>query len=383
MNKPSLALLVSESAAHVASVAQALQGSEEECLLQHIERVRMALARIAGGGIGLVLLDISPGHPMRSRDAFLALRSGAPDLLLIILCELEDEPLAKEMVRDGAGSFVLSSNWQRDLKQCVLGEIARRQAALRRADRKKARKGTLVTVTGAKGGVGASTVASNVAAALAASSKVLLADLRSTAGSLCHMFRPNRGTRDLGHLLSSNGLGIGPADLEACLWSNRSIPGLSILFAPDPATTEMETDQMQDIVAHVADLSDACIADLPPTLSKTDRVVLDASDTVALVMERDAPSVDAARSRLKAFSDAGISPREMGLVIVNRVPLAAPLAIADIESQLGLSVLGVIPPAADLCAAAYRAHNPVVKFDARSSLAVSLVNLAQKLSGRS
>ncbi len=106
------------------------------------------------------------------------------------------------------------------------------------------------------------------------------------------------------------------------------------------------------------------------------------SDILALVVERDVLSVDSAKAKLSAFESLGIVPQEAGLVIVNRVPLAAPMALPDIESQVGLPTFAVIPPAADLCAAAYRVHIPVVKLDAQSSMATSFANLAKRLSGR-
>ncbi len=382
MSETGLVLLVGGSAENLEPVKDALARDEVELSVQYIERFRTALARIAGGGVAAVLLYISSRNESHARDALVALRTGAPEIAIVVLCETSEEGIAAQVLSAGAVTYIVRGNWEKDLKQRVLLEMEGRRVKLQRPNR-TAGDGTLVAFLGAKGGVGTTTVAVNVAAELASASKVTLAELRRPFGTLCHFFRPHRTARGLRSLLEATPGEMDAFDVESCLWPNRAVPGLSVLFAPEQSghVPQLDADWARRIVHKLAQLSDTAIIDLAPELSEQNRAMLGEVDTLALVVERDALALEAAKAKLGAMEEYGIGFREAGLVIVNRVPLSAPLPLTDIESQLGLPVLGVIPPAADLCASAYRAHTPVVKFDPQSLMGTSLVQLAKRLSG--
>ena len=69
----------------------------------------------------------------------------------------------------------------------------------------------------------------------------------------------------------------------------------------------------------------------------------------------------------------------IGAVIVNRIGLVSPMAISDIENQLSIPILCVIPPAPDLYASAQSAHIPLVTYDMESLPAIALRDLSQAL----
>lgn len=383
MSSPSLVLLVTDNSANVRGVREALAGSEEKFTLQHVERVRTALARIAGGGVTVILLDVSGDPAGKGREALEALEAGAPDLPLIVLCGVEDEAAVKQLLAQKAVISLFRPDWHDKLTDSILGATSQPATASSRSPTRGS-KGTVIAISGAKGGVGATTVAVNLASLLASSFKVILAELRPPFGTLCHFFRPHRAARSLQNLLALDRAELQSADVESSLWPNRNIPGLSVLFAPERAASvaEIEPGPLAEILRRLAELGEVVIVDLPSSLSEADRVVIEGSDILALVVERDVLSVDSAKAKLSALESLGIIPQEAGLVIVNRAPLAAPMALQEIESQLGLPIFAVIPPAADLCAAAYRVHIPLVKLDAQSSVATSFVSLAKRLSAR-
>ena len=385
MSEGTLILLIGEQASNLEAVRTALAGGEEQLSVQYIERLRTALARIAGGGVGAVLLDISSRNSASQlHDAVVALRTGTPDTPIIILGEAGDEKMAAQVLTEGALCYIPRSNWQRDLKQRVLSEIRRRKVSSHPSDRTETRSGAVIAFLGSKGGVGTTTVAMNVASALASTSKVIVAELRSPFGTLCHFFRPHRTVRGLQNLLDCAPGEIDVSDVESSLWPNRDIPGLSVLFDPDDsgAFQKLGPDQAREIVGRLSELSDTVVIDLPPSLSDETQAIVERADTLVLVVERDCLSVEAAKAKLRALEKYAIIPREAGVVVVNRVALSAPMALTDIEAQLGVPLFAVIPPAADLCASAYRAHAPVVRFDAQSLMGTSLIQLAKRLSGQ-
>jgi septum formation inhibitor-activating ATPase MinD len=55
------------------------------------------------------------------------------------------------------------------------------------------------------------------------------------------------------------------------------------------------------------------------------------------------------------------------------------MPISDIENQLSIPILGLIPPAPDLCASAQNAHTPLVTFDIESLPAMALRDLSRAL----
>ncbi len=213
---------------------------------------------------------------------------------------------------------------------------------------------------------------------------MIIAELRPAFGTLTQYFRPQPWVRNVGHLLDLGAEEIGRADVEACLWPVRNIPGLSILFAPQTIarSAEIGPEYAKPILKHLAAIADFILLDLTASVSETNRALFRESDLLSLIVERDALCVEAAKTMLQAIEAAQASPQEIGAVIVNRVPLALPMPLRDIESQLRIPTLAVIPPAADLCASAQRARVPVISFDPESLVAGSLVNLANELSGR-
>lgn len=381
MNESALVLLVSDSPANTQTVRDILAAGGNELAVQHIERLRTASARIAGGGVALVLLDLhARSAGAAALEAFSTLRQPASETPLLVLCEAEEEALALQMIKEGAFGYVVRSMWERDLKRRVLERIAGRDGSSNSAPSSGHKKACPIAVVGAKGGVGSTTVAANIASVLTSSASVILAELRPPFGSLCHFFRPHRSVPGLGRLLAMDARQIDAAQVESCLWPNRSIPGLKVLFGPEKPgmPDELGPRHAKEILRRLSELADTVVVDLPGSLTHTDQAVLSNCDTLLLVVERDALSVDAAKAKISLLEEHGVVPREAGVVIVNRVPLATPMSLADIEKGLGLPVFGVIPPAADLCASAYRVHTPVVKLDPQSLMTASLVQLAQR-----
>jgi len=69
----------------------------------------------------------------------------------------------------------------------------------------------------------------------------------------------------------------------------------------------------------------------------------------------------------------------LGAVIVSRASVACPAPLPEIESLLDCRVLGVVPPAPDLCLRAQNMGAPVAVLDPESLLSDSLKNLSEIL----
>jgi hypothetical protein len=71
-------------------------------------------------------------------------------------------------------------------------------------------------------------------------------------------------------------------------------------------------------------------------------------------------------------------PQPIEMILVNRASPHCPMPLPEIETQLGFSALGVVPPGPDICLSAELAHTPVIALQAESLVADSLISLAEK-----
>ena len=384
VNKSILALLIQEASADAGPIREALeQDKDRPVRLQCVERLSTALARIAGGGVDLVLLDVSAGKAQEGgMDSLLRLLREAPQVPTVVVCGADNEGLALKAVRAGATDCVrkdqLGSGLCRVLHSAV--EMARNALpahVLKMPDRRI--NDGIIAFLGAKGGVGTTTVALNIATTLARRSTVILVEMRPTFGSLAPYLQPHGLSRNLSHLLHPDSCATGLTEAGASLWAYKNVPGLSVLFGPQTAAEceEIEPEQAKAITQTLARLADYVIVDLPASLSEANRAVIELSSSLALVVERDSVCVQSARWMARAIESWNIAPQRIGAVIVNRASVTSPMPLPEINTLLGCQVLGVIPPAADLCLSAQNACAPLVALQPESLVAGGLNALAE------
>ena len=316
---------------------------------------------------------------------FLELREKAPGVPVAILCDLAGEGLAQSAVQEGAAAYLLRDACELDLLK-VLRSIAGKAAlssTILRTLAPTGKGGKIIAFMGAKGGVGTTTVALNVAAALAGRRRVILVELHAELGSLALYLQPHRSMRDIGDLLTApDREDEAPLRaLESCLWPVKNVPGLQVLYGSRSQQNSASLDPAYatGILALASEIADYVIVDLPASLSETNRGVLENSACLALVVERDPICVQSAKLILHRVDSWKAGKLIIGAVIVNRAALVSPMPFAEIDAELRIATLGVIPPAPDLCAAAQHTHSPIVKLDADSLASVALCDLSREI----
>jgi len=197
-------LLIQPEGADAAAVRQAL-AADGGLRLQSVERLPTALARLAGGGVDAILLDLSlaGGEAGGLLDAFLKLRELASHIPIIVLISHGDEALALRAMRAGAADYLRVDQCAESLSQVVRAALDRSSKPdapeSQAADSRKTAR--IIAVLGVKGGVGATTVALNVAAELAQRHTVILAEMQLFFGTLLPYFKPHGTIRNLSSLL--------------------------------------------------------------------------------------------------------------------------------------------------------------------------------------
>ncbi len=378
--KPALILLVEADSVEAALLASGLE-RWNGCRVLSIADMQTALARIAGGGVELVVASLSGDvqTELAEWEAIFSLRRHAPQLPVVVLCAPGKGGDLIGSVGSDRNLRIVERNPDTDLTETVRNTLAHRRGRLG-TDERRAR---IIALEGVKGGVGTTTLALNIAAQLARHGPTILAEMRLCAGTLSSYFGLPRRTRTIGDL-SIHPKAIAAEDVDACLWRCDRVPGLTILFGPQSlqGREDIKAEHVDQILHTLAESAEHVVVDLPHCFSTMNRAVLGASDCFLLVLERDLMCLQAGTLVVRGLQAENLLPQSAGSVVVNRVPLAAPAELPEIESTLGVPIMGIIPPAADLCLRAHKLHLPVVALDPESMLAESIVHLAESLPSR-
>jgi Flp pilus assembly CpaE family ATPase len=345
------------------------------------DRLSSGLARLAEDGADVVLLDLS--LPDSTGFAtFRAVHAQAKGVPVIVLTGFDDEELAMNAVRSGAQDYIAkgavnAQSLTRSIRFAV--ERNRKMAAAATSSKPEAAPGNVLGFFGAKGGVGATTVALNAAAILARQGKAVIAlELRPFGGSF-GIQTQQTPARTLHHLLELDVEQITEAEFQKHL---VSLPfGAKALFAPQRPEEfkEMQPGQAEAIIRCAARLADHVVIDLPSTPSLVNQAAIRQCDHVTLVVERNPACIAEGARVVKLLRSWGVEDRCFDAAIVVREGLVGFLSPSEIAALLGCGIAGVIPPAAEVCLAASRSGTPFAVLEPDNIATASLIALAAKL----
>jgi len=341
-----------------------------------------ALDQVQTGQPDLVILDVMLPD-ISGIDVCQQLRD-KPETALLPIIMLSARTQVTDKIRGlqaGADEYVTKPIDADEIVARVAALLARTRR-LRQAER--LRRGEVLSFIGAKGGVGTTTVALNVASALAQQQgkTVIAVEFRSHYGT----FSAQLGcapTRNLGSLLELDPERMNERELAARLTDFS--PGLQVLFGPQKFLGfpnefgEMEASQAKAVIKGLAGMADYTIVDLPCHPCAASQAAMGRSDGVILVVEPEPTSLIAGRVTLEVVKSWGVSGRSVGAVVVNRLPSASAMESHDIGSRLGCQIVGVVPPATEACLAAQQQGAPLVLCQPHNIAAVKLTEIANRL----
>jgi Flp pilus assembly CpaE family ATPase len=373
-------LLIEDSPEYAELVQRWLSAQKEiEFALTWANSLTAGINRIEKGGVDAILLDLGlPGS--QGMKTFEDANLHAAAVPIVILSGADTESLALQTVQEGAQDYINKSACNSEVLVKAL-QYAVGRSRRRLSEDAASRQGIVIGVMGAKGGVGATTVALNIASILAGRGSVVLAEIRPNLGTLAPYLQPQDLTRNLSHLLNSESYAPSSAEVASALWNCSNIPGLSILFGPQTyeECAEIEPARAKTIIRSLAGLADYVVVDLPASLSEANRAVIEHSTSMILVAERDPVCLRSAGLMAQAIESWKAAPRPVGAVIVNRAPFSCPMPLTEILPSFGCQVLRGIPPAAELCLSAQNARLPLVALHPESLVAASLNDLTKIL----
>jgi MinD-like ATPase involved in chromosome partitioning or flagellar assembly/ActR/RegA family two-component response regulator len=309
-----------------------------------VDRVSAAVARLARGGIDLVVSDLNLPDS-RGLETFTRVQAAAPDVPIVVLTGQNDEALAMKAVEAGAQDYLVKSRVDGATAARVFRyAVARHRAQAERSGRAAGKPARVYGFLGVKGGVGTTTVALNVALALARQQKsVVLAEVRPTFGTLAFQLR-HTPAENLTHLLDLPPQRIDERELSARLCKGPA--GLRLLYGPQKVEEfrELPPAAVEAVIQGLARTAEYVFLDLPCQPSPATQAAVRLCHYLALVTEREPGSVFAGRVMLDVLRSWGVSGGMAGAVVVVRMASGAPMKLPEMQAQLGCDLVGMIPP---------------------------------------
>lgn len=240
----------------------------------------------------------------------------------------------------------------------------------------------LIAVLGAKGGVGTSTIAANVATVLARKHPTILADFRPGQGSLGLFLGFARAT-GLANLLTRPITDINSRSVTGELVTHST--GLRLLLSstrPKEAQINVSPDAAAAIVRQLRTIAQTVVLDLGAGLTAINQRLLRDASHLVLVVDTQRATLNMGRELLNEMGDLGVGQGRASVVLLNRTQSSLQISWQEAEQILGRDVVAIISPAPELAFQANEAGVPIVHLQPNAIVANQLHKLAEEVGAR-
>jgi pilus assembly protein CpaE len=338
-------------------------------------------ARLQADRLRPLVMVLGPGI---ESDQALALAESAAaegsDAGVVIVARRLSTALLRQAMKAGVRDVLEASQKPEELASAIrrAAEVVERTrgSAQQEATAPSApKRGKIVTVFGTKGGVGKTTIATNLGVLLADrhGARTILLDLDLEFGDTAIMLQlaPTRTIFDAVRSFER----LDAEMLEGFL--ARHPCGMEVLMAPvQPEQAEgISSSRITHIIDLASQLADYVVIDTPACFSEGVLCALDRSDEVYSVATMDVPSVKNTRISLKKLLQLGCDGGRIRLVL-NRADSKVGLTPREVEKAVGFNVATRVP-SDRLVPRAVNRGIPVVLDAPRSGVARSLEELAR------
>jgi pilus assembly protein CpaE len=259
----------------------------------------------------------------------------APHIPIIAINGEYDDHALRESMRMGVREFIAQP-----FKQSVLREaFANIQSLIKRKTAAPGDTNQIFSFLPSKAGVGASTVALNVSAALAQKpdTRVLLSDFDLNSGMMRFLLK-------LGNDRSVADAVENSLRMDENLWPQMvtAMKNLHVLHAgPLNPSARIDSAQILSLIAFMRHNYQALCFDMSGNLEKYSLEIMQESKRVLLVCTPEKSSLLLAREKLEFLRSVDLGER-VG-VVLNRCPKNPLFTVPQVEDMLGLPVLQVFP----------------------------------------
>lgn len=241
-------------------------------------------------------------------------------------------------------------------------------------------RGTTIGVLGAKGGVGATTIALNIAAArLMAGDNPILADFRPGTGSLGLSLGFNNA-RGMANVLSKSVEEIHSRLIESELATHSS--GLRVLLSSTRPLESYHNYPLESELAVIDTLRTMgrpLVFDLGNGLSQQVTRLQAEMDHLIVIVDPSTITLTMAHEIMAEIEPTRPEPSNIHVVVVNRAASSNPPSWSEVEQMVGHEIRAIVSLASELMYQATYAHTPVVLYQPTAIASSQIIKLAEDL----
>jgi pilus assembly protein CpaE len=330
------------------------------------------VARALHDNLGVEQVIIGPDVPIEQAcELAEAARLDRPELGVILIRHRMDVTTLSQALRSGVREVVASND-----ETAIVDALRRSHELTIRLNGHAAAAGSgrtdgkVVTVFSAKGGVGKTTLATNMAVHLARTEKrTLLLDLDLSFGDVAISLQivPERSIYGAVAM-------VGHLDEEGIqsLVTTHEPSGLDVICAPsDPGDADrIPVSVVTEMIRVARRHYDYIIVDTPPSFTEHVLTAIDISDALVLIATLDIPAVKNLRVALETLDALG-APKDNRVIVLNRADLKVGLRPEDVVSAIKVPIAVNIPSSISVPASINRGV-PIVIDDPKSPVSVAI-----------
>jgi CheY-like chemotaxis protein len=331
----------------------------------------------------LILLDIMmpemDGYEVARRLRANTHTVDIPILMFTAKTQLDDKVAGFEV---GADDYLTKPTHPSELQSHVRALLARNAKTREKAETiQQEQTGYVIGMLAARGGLGVSSLAANLAASLfqASQADVILAELTPGQGSLALALGISKESA-LANLLSKPASEITRSAVREQLDKHET--GFNVLVAshhPRDFHLINQISQYENLVARLATLGRFIVLDMGMGLPPFVQRLLPLIHELIVLVEGVPNTIAHTRALIEDLVEFGTSKNHIAAVLNNRVRSESSMPWAEVQEQLGHPIAATLTPAPELFAQASRLNTPAVICQPESLTAQQVNKLGERI----
>lgn len=321
--------------------------------------------------------------PMRGLATLEALQRQAPETPVIVYSSVADPRFLREAMRAGARDFLAKPLRGSDLEDAA-STLTRRLAS--GPDRgieasSVAGTGTIITVAGAKGGIGKSTLAANLSLALRelTEQEVALLDADVQFGDVGVMLDMEPSPEQCVAYLARDEVQVTRQVVANCLLKHSSGVDLLGVFPEPEDWRAVRPEQLARIARALTETHEYVVLDTPGTINELVATALMEADIVLLVTSLEMSSIKDTKTATRILGSLGVESGRVRLVI-NDSTQASSVTPQDVAEATGVQIAATVPHDRRMGRSVQRGV-PVLQDDPSGAFSRAVKDLAGAIAG--